>query len=81
MCFDHILLLSIDTLLLSIYLVRIIHKDGKQHCIGLFPADEALLKLVCLVLQNISGKWATLIRDWKAALDRFTIQLRSGCQH
>ncbi|WP_239798183.1 hypothetical protein [Candidatus Nitrotoga arctica] len=27
-----------------------------------------------LALQNISNKWTMPIRDWKAALDRFTIQ-------
>jgi transposase-like protein len=39
-----------------------------------FPSDEALLKLFYLALQNISRKWTMPIRDWKAALTRFTIQ-------
>lgn len=41
---------------------------------GSFPSDEALLKLVYLALRNISKKWTMPIRDWKAALTRFTIQ-------
>ncbi len=41
---------------------------------GSFPSDEALLKLFYLALQNISQKWTMPIRDWKAALNRFTIQ-------
>jgi putative transposase len=41
---------------------------------GSFPSDEALLKLFYLALQNISRKWTMPIRDWKAALTRFTIQ-------
>ena len=41
---------------------------------GSFPSDEALLKLVYLALRNISRKWTMPIRDWKAALNRFTIQ-------
>jgi putative transposase len=41
---------------------------------GSFPSDEALLKLFCLTLRNISRKWNMPIRDWKAALNRFTIQ-------
>jgi len=41
---------------------------------GSFPSDEALLKLFYLALQNISQKWTMPIRDWKAALIRFTIQ-------
>lgn len=41
---------------------------------GSFPNDEALLKLFYLALRNISRKWTMPIRDWKAALNRFTIQ-------
>ncbi len=32
------------------------------------------LKLFYLALRNISQKWTMPIRDWKAALTRFTIQ-------
>ena len=41
---------------------------------GSFPSDEALLKLFYLALRNISQKWAMPLRDWKEALNRFTIQ-------
>jgi putative transposase len=41
---------------------------------GSFPSDDALLKLFYLALKNISKKWTMPIRDWKAALNRFTIQ-------
>ena len=41
---------------------------------GAFPSDEALVKLFYLALRNISKKWTMPIRDWKAALNRFTIQ-------
>ena len=41
---------------------------------GSFPSDDALLKLFYLALRNISKKWTMPIRDWKAALTRFTIQ-------
>jgi putative transposase len=41
---------------------------------GSFPNDEALLKLFYLALNNIRKKWTMPIRDWKAALNRFTIQ-------
>lgn len=41
---------------------------------GSFPSDEALIKLFFLALRNISKKWTLPIRDWKAALTRFTIQ-------
>ena len=40
---------------------------------GAFPSDEALVKLFYLALRNISKKWTMPIRDWKAALTRFTI--------
>jgi hypothetical protein len=39
-----------------------------------FPSDEALVKLLYLALRNISKKWTMPIRDWKAALNSFTIQ-------
>ena len=41
---------------------------------GSFPSDEALTKLFYLALRNIAKKWTMPIRDWKAALNRFTIQ-------
>ena len=41
---------------------------------GSFPSDEALTKLFYLALCNISQKWTMPIRDWKAALTRFTIE-------
>jgi putative transposase len=41
---------------------------------GSFPSDEALLKLFYLALRNISKKWTMPIKDWKAALTRFTIE-------
>jgi putative transposase len=41
---------------------------------GSFPSDEALLKLFYLALRNICQQWTMPIRDWKAALNRSTIQ-------
>ena len=41
---------------------------------GAFPSDEALIKLLYLALRNISKRRTLPIRDWKAALNRFTIQ-------
>ena len=41
---------------------------------GSFPSDEALLKRFYLTLRNITRKWTMPIRDWKAVLNRFTIQ-------
>lgn len=40
---------------------------------GSFPSDEAMLKLLYLALKNIAKKWTLPIRDWKAAMNRFTI--------
>jgi len=39
-----------------------------------FPTDEAVSKLFYLALNNISKKWTMPLRDWKGALNRFTIQ-------
>ena len=41
---------------------------------GSFPTDDSLIKLFYLALMNISKKWTMPLRDWKAALNRFTIQ-------
>jgi putative transposase len=39
-----------------------------------FPNDDAVLKLFYLALINISKKWTMPLRDWKPALNRFSIQ-------
>ncbi|QPK64660.1 IS256 family transposase [Methylomonas sp. LL1] len=41
---------------------------------GSFPNDEALSKLFYLALMNISKKWTMPLHNWKAALNRFSIQ-------
>lgn len=41
---------------------------------GSFPTDDVVFKLFYLTLNNIAQKWAMPIRDWKATLNRFTIQ-------
>ena len=41
---------------------------------GSFPSDESLIKLFYLALRNISQKWSMPILDWKAALNRFSIE-------
>ncbi|MCK4690198.1 MAG: IS256 family transposase [Desulfuromonadales bacterium] len=40
---------------------------------GSFPNDASMLKLLYLALQNISKKWTMPIRNWKSALNQFTI--------
>ena len=39
----------------------------------LFPSDDAALKVVYLAVQAASKKWTLPVRDWKRALNRFTI--------
>jgi len=40
---------------------------------GHFPNDEAMFKLLYLALKNIAKKWTMPIRDWKSALNQFSI--------
>jgi transposase-like protein len=40
---------------------------------GVFPNDEAIMKVLYLALQNVAKKWTRPIRDWKAALNQFVI--------
>lgn len=40
---------------------------------GSFPNDDSMIKLLYLALQNISKKWSMPIRNWRAALNQFSI--------
>jgi putative transposase len=40
---------------------------------GSFPNDAAMFKLLYLALNNIAKKWSRPVKDWKAALNRFSI--------
>ena len=40
---------------------------------GLFPDDEAALKLLYLALRNAAKKWTMPIQNWNAAMNRFSI--------
>lgn len=40
---------------------------------GHFPNDDAMFKLLYLAFKNIAKKWTMPIRDWKSALNQFTI--------
>lgn len=40
---------------------------------GHFPNDDAMFKLLFLALRNIAKKWTMPIRDWKSALNQFSI--------
>ena len=40
---------------------------------GLFPNDEAVIKLIYLGLKNVSRKWTMPIQSWKSALNQFAI--------
>jgi putative transposase len=40
---------------------------------GHFPSDEAMFKLLYLALKNIAKKWTMPVRDWKSALNQFSI--------
>jgi len=51
---------------------RSLRKISKNR--GVFPSDQALLKLYYLALQNITKKWTRPIRNWKAAINRFAIE-------
>jgi len=40
----------------------------------IFPHDESALKVVYLAIQAASARWTKPIQNWKAALNRFTIE-------
>ena len=40
---------------------------------GSFPNDESMFKLLYLALMNISKRWTMPIKNWKSALNQFSI--------
>ena len=50
----------------------VIRKNAKTE--NRFPRDGSPIKLFYPLLTNIGKKWMMPIRDWKAALNRFTIE-------
>jgi len=49
-----------------------LRKASRNHRI--FPNDEAVLKVMYLAIQNISRKWTMSIKDWRSAMNRFSIE-------
>ena len=50
----------------------VIRKATKRH--KLFPNDESALKVVFLAINAASKKWTMPIKNWKKALNRFSIE-------
>lgn len=51
---------------------RVIRKATTRH--KMFPNDEAALKVVYLAINAASKKWTMPIRNWRLALNRFSIE-------
>jgi len=51
---------------------NVIRKTIKKR--KLFPADDAVKKVVYRARQQASKKWSIPIQNWKAALNRFMIE-------
>jgi len=50
----------------------VIRKSTRNRKI--FPDDQSAMKVVYLAVQEASKKWTMPIRDWKPALNRFSIE-------
>ncbi len=50
----------------------VIRKATHRH--KMFPDDEAAMKVVWLAIMESSRKWTMPIRNWKSALNRFSIE-------
>jgi len=50
----------------------VIRKATKQRKI--FPHETSALKVIYLAIEQASKKWTMPVRDWKAALNRFSIE-------
>jgi putative transposase len=40
---------------------------------GSFPTEDAAFKVLYLALKNVQKRWTMPVRDWKSALNLFTI--------
>lgn len=38
-----------------------------------FPDNDLMLQLLYLTIQSVTGKWSLPVRDWRAALNRFSL--------
>ena len=50
----------------------VIRKATTRH--KMFPNDEAALKVVYLAIGSASKKWTRPIKNWRLALNRFSIE-------
>ena len=50
----------------------VIRKATKQRKV--FPTNQSAMKVVYLAITAASKKWTMPIRNWKPALNRFTIE-------
>ena len=50
----------------------VVRKATKQRKV--FPTNDSALKVIYLAITNASKKWTMPIRNWKLALNRFTIE-------
>ena len=50
----------------------VIRKSVKTRKV--FPSDDAALKVIYLAVESASKKWTMPMRDWKPALNRFSIE-------
>ena len=44
----------------------------------MFPNDEAALKIAYLAIETASKEWTMPIRNWRLALNRFSIEFGDG---
>ena len=58
---------------------RVIRKSTRNRKV--FPDDQSAMKVVYLAIQEATKKWTMPIRDWKPALNRFTIEFDERGNH
>ena len=51
---------------------RTLRKSVKNR--GHFPTEDAVMKVLYLAIKGVSKKWTQPIRDWKRALNQFSIR-------
>jgi putative transposase len=67
-----------ETIRKAIYTTNVIEASNRQvrkviKTKGAFPSDEAVYKIVYLVLHRVRKKWTMPVKDWPLALNQFFI--------
>ena len=54
--------------------IKVIVRNDYLKLRGAFSSEQALLKLICLIIKNISRKWTMPVHNWGLAMSQLYIK-------